>query len=135
MKKILVLTPFPKNVAASQRLKFEQFYNSWKNSGYVIHTHSFYSLKVWKIFFEKNFIIAKIISTIFGILNRIKILFEVRKYDIIFLHMWGTPIGLPIYEFFLILFSKKVIYDFDDCIYLKTRHFFSKSYKANFLIK
>ena len=35
-KRILILCPFPEGEAAGQRLKYEQYFSSWKNDGYNI---------------------------------------------------------------------------------------------------
>jgi len=33
-KKLLVVCPFPQGVAAGQKLKFEQYFDHWRENGY-----------------------------------------------------------------------------------------------------
>jgi glycosyltransferase involved in cell wall biosynthesis len=42
----------------------------------------------------------------------------VRRYDIVYVHLWATPLGPPVYEWLICLVGKKVIYDIDDLVYL-----------------
>ena len=44
MKKILILSPYPEGIAAGQRLKYEQYYNSWEAEGYELRKSAFFSL-------------------------------------------------------------------------------------------
>lgn len=54
-----------------------------------------------------------------GFIKRCIILFKSNKYDYIFIHREATPIGPPIFEWLLSkVFQKKIIYDFDDAIWL-----------------
>jgi glycosyltransferase involved in cell wall biosynthesis len=43
---------------------------------------------------------------------------KVKNYDLIYIHLWGTPYGLPIFEKLLTLVAKKLVYDIDDLIFL-----------------
>lgn len=117
-KKILFLLPYPINKAPSQRLKFEQYFFSFNEAGYDISTNSFISDKLWNILYQQGHFLNKLIYTFFGYYNRIKILFSLRKYDLVYIHLWVTPMGSSFFEFFVCLISKKVVYDIDDMIFL-----------------
>jgi hypothetical protein len=56
-KTILFLTPYPYNVAPSQRLKFEQYYDYFKAAGYEIKLESFMSLAFWGFVYKKQYFI------------------------------------------------------------------------------
>jgi len=46
-------------------------------------------------------------------------LFSLNKYDFVFIHREAAPIGPPIFEWLITkLFRKRVIYDFDDAIWI-----------------
>ncbi|MCC7402052.1 MAG: glycosyltransferase family 4 protein [Chitinophagaceae bacterium] len=119
MKKILFICPYPENVAPSQRLKFEQYYESMRQKGYRVDTRSFMSDKFWKIVYLKGRYFKKMIYTISGYLRRSADIFKLSGYDIIYIHLWVTPFGPPFFEWIYRLFAKKIIYDIDDLIYLK----------------
>lgn len=140
MKKVLVLSPYPEGCAASQRLKYEQYYSSWTNSDYEVTTSSFFELSTWELLYSEGNFIKKCIGTLGGYCRRLRDLYRVSKFDIIYIHLWATPIGLPCFEFLLIFFGAKVVYDFDDALFEKPDHFsivnFLKgNFKAKYLIK
>jgi glycosyltransferase involved in cell wall biosynthesis len=118
-KSILFLTPYPYNVAPSQRLKFEQYYDYLKESGYEITLDSFMSLTFWGFVYSPNLYLKKIIATISCYIRRFLILFTISKYDVVYIHLWVTPFGPPIFEWLVCKLSKQVIFDIDDLVYLK----------------
>lgn len=117
-KKILFLSPYPENKAPSQRLKYEQYFSVFKESGYEITTNSFVSEKLWNILYESGHFTKKLIYIILGYVNRVSILFHLKKYDIVFVHLWVTPIGPPFFERMVCLLAKKLVYDIDDMVFL-----------------
>lgn len=117
--KILFICPYPKDVAPSQRLKFEQYYNYFIENDIEVHTSSFISLKFWSFIYLKGNFFRKAIFSLFSYIKRYAILFKVRKYDVIYIHLWGTPFGFPLFEKLLCLLHKNIIYDIDDLVYLK----------------
>ena len=62
MSKILILSPYPEGEAAGQRLKYEQYYASWKKQGYELHKSSFFDQNTWDILWKKGFLLKKIIG-------------------------------------------------------------------------
>lgn len=118
-KRILVLCPYPEDKAPSQRLKFEQYYSHFREAGYEVKTSPFVSLAFWKIIYKKGNLIGKAGYTLLGYLQRMLDLFRLRRYDIVYVHLWVTPLGPPIFERLVIALAKKVIFDIDDLVYLK----------------
>jgi len=117
-KNILFIVPYPHNTAPSQRLKFEQYYPEFERLGFNITSLSFVNKSFQKIIYKKGFYITKAIFTIIAYFKRYFALIKVNKYDVVYIHLWGTPLGLPIYEWCLRKLSKKLIYDIDDLVYL-----------------
>ncbi|MCX7954827.1 MAG: glycosyltransferase family 4 protein [Bacteroidales bacterium] len=115
---ILILCPYPKDRAPSQRLKFEQYYTFFEENGFKITISSFVNIKFWNILYQKGKVIKKIYYTLVGYLVRIRDLFRIHKFDVVYIHLWATPLGPPIYEFFIKLLAKKIIYDIDDMVFL-----------------
>tara|TARA_Y100001970_G_scaffold272824_1_gene369991 strand:- start:199 stop:1278 length:1080 start_codon:yes stop_codon:yes gene_type:complete len=118
MKKILILCPYPQNVAAGQRFKYEQYFNSWINQGYSLEVSSFFNEKTWTILYKDGNFIGKAIGTIKGYISRIKFLFLLKRYHIVYIFMWVTPLGTTLFERLVRRFSKNLIYDFDDSVFL-----------------
>ena len=65
-KKMLVLCPFPVGVAAGQRLKYEQYFDRWKNQGWEIDVSPFMDKSMWDIIYKKGYYINKVYGTIRG---------------------------------------------------------------------
>ena len=117
--KILTLTPYPTNEAPSQRFRFELFFKHLDTSQIKIETQSFISLKEWKALYAEKKVGAKFLSVINGFLSRIVALFKVSQYNFVFIHRELTPFGPPIFEWIIAkVLKKKIIYDFDDAIWL-----------------
>ncbi|MDB5005121.1 MAG: glycosyltransferase family 4 protein [Mucilaginibacter sp.] len=98
--------------------------------------------KLWNIVYKRNYLFLKAWYTILAYGKRYLLLFKIHKFDIVYIHLWGTPFGLPIYEWLLRKHSKKIIYDIDDLIYKgasspnnKFMRIFKSGSKVNFLMK
>ena len=74
--KILFVCPFPFDVQAGQRLKFEPSYEIFRKKNYSIYTAPFFNISTWNILYKKGFIIQKISGTLIGYIKRIYQLFK-----------------------------------------------------------
>lgn len=119
MKKILVLCPYPKDVAPSQRLKFEQYYDSFRQANYKVTVSPFISLAFWRIIYKKGHFGLKVWHTLAGYWRRLQDLARIRSYDVVYIHLWVTPLGPTLFERLTRLLAKRVIFDIDDLVYLK----------------
>jgi glycosyltransferase involved in cell wall biosynthesis len=117
-KRILIVCPYPENVAPSQRLKFEQYYGAFQNAGYEIVVSPFISEAFWNIIYKKGNVLSKAWYTLAGYGRRVGNLFQLGRFDIVYIHLWVTPFGPPFFEWLFRKFSKKIIYDIDDLVYL-----------------
>src|SRR5688572_18103485 len=117
-KRILFLVPYPFDKAPSQRLKFEQYYSFFEKNGFILVKKPFITEAFWKIVYKRGFGFQKVLFTIAGYFRRFQLLFTLRRYDIVYIHLWVTPLGLPFFEWLTCKLSKRVIYDIDDLIYI-----------------
>lgn len=125
-KRILFLNPYPVNKAPSQRLKYEQYFDAFREDGWQIDNSSFINEHFWTFIYKPGHVFAKFIQTFLAYIRRFfTILFQVPKYDVVYVHLWVSPFGPPFFEFLTVLLAKRVIYDIDDLVYL------SDSSKAN----
>jgi len=132
MNRILIICPYPINVAPSQRLKYEQYIKSWEEHGFTVTINPFMSLRFWNIIYKPGRILEKIFWFSAGYFRRFSLLFNIRKYDLVYIHLWCTPTGPPVFEFFIYLLSKNLIYDIDDLIYKKEHKSDANSFIAKF---
>ncbi len=142
-KKILFLGPYPHGIGPSQRFRLEIYFPFLEEENIDFDYRTFFNHKDYRIlytkgaFFNKSWIIFK------GMVKRFLLLFSIAKYDFIFIQREATPIGPPLFEWIASkVFRKKLIYDFDDAIWLpnytdeNARFHFLKSYwKVKNIIK
>lgn len=116
MKKILVICPYPRDVQAGQRIKFEPHFNEIHNKKCKITYSPFMNIKMWNILYKDGYFFKKFIYTLFGYLKRIKDIFFLYKYDTVYIFLWVTPFGGFLFEFIYRILSKTIVYDIEDNI-------------------
>ncbi len=119
MKKILFICPYPTGLAPSQRFRFEQYFHHLQENGFRITVEPFFSEKAYAAFHQSRSSLSKIRAITGSFLRRVALLFEARSYDVLFIHREAAPVGPPVIEWWLArVMKKKIIYDFDDAIWL-----------------
>lgn len=119
MKRILFLVPYPLGEAPSQRFRFEQYLEKLEQNNYLFAIQSFLDNRDWRIFYSRGNLARKGFVLLKGFMKRFLILFRIFSYDYIFIHREVAPVGPPIFEWIIRwLGQKKIIYDFDDSIWL-----------------
>lgn len=120
--KILFITPYPAKVAPSQRFRFEQYFSALQVGGHKYKVVSFLNSRNWQLFFKPGQFIPKLSALLRGYVHRLFLLSQASTYDVIFIHREATPIGPPVFEWIIArVLRKKIIYDFDDAIWLTDR--------------
>ena len=118
-RKILFIAPYPHNEAPSQRFRFEQYLDYFKQNDLVIDFEPFLNKKTWKTLYSEGNVAKKGMGIMRSFVKRFLLLFRLYKYDMIFIHREAAHIGPPIFEFLIAkVFRKKYIYDYDDATWL-----------------
>lgn len=120
--KILVISPHPEGFAPGQRLKYEQYFEYFKKNDIEVVVSPFISEQFLKIIYSKGYILHKIYFTISGYFQRIKDIFRIKKYDGLYIFLYVTPFGPPIFEWVYTKIQPNFIYDIDDLVYLKRKN-------------
>src|SRR5690554_5672864 len=117
--KILFIIPYPPGESPSQRFRFEQYFDILKKQGHTIKLAPFLPPYRWRLFYQPGHTLARIGMIVGGFARRLGLLFTALQYDRVFIHREAAPVGPPVIEWFLKkgLF-KKIIYDFDDAIWM-----------------
>lgn len=115
---ILFIVPYPEHQAPSQRLKFEQYYKHFREAGITVTQRPFVSVAFWKIIYKKGHFLAKIFYALAGYAQRFRDLFLLHKYDLVYVHLWVTPFGPPLFEWLYRKCARAIVYDIDDLVYL-----------------
>lgn len=119
-KKVLFLVPYPLQKAPSQRFRVEQFFPILNSESISFNVQSFYDSKTGAILYKKGAIIPKLTGLLKGFLKRIKlVLFQLKDYDFVFIHREASPLGPPLFEWYISkVRKKKIIFDYDDAIWI-----------------
>ena len=117
--KILFLIPYPFKEAPSQRFRFEQYLDLLQENGFQVSSQSFWNEQTWRLLYKPGYTFQKIAGFIKGMVRRFAILIRLSTIDFVFIHRECLPIGPPIIEWIIAkILKKKIIYDFDDAIWL-----------------
>ena len=118
--RVLFLVPYPLGEAASQRFRFEQYFDHLKEAGIQFEVRPFYDLRTWRILYKKGHFIQKFWGFVKGIAKRKLLMWRMGSYDLVFIHREVSPVGPPIFEWWISrVLKKKIIYDFDDAIWFR----------------
>jgi glycosyltransferase involved in cell wall biosynthesis len=115
---MLVVCPHPENMVPGQRLKYEQYFNYFRENDIKVVVKPFMSVRFQNIVYKKGKFPEKVWWTLSGYIKRFLLLFTIRQYDLSYIFLWVTPFGPPFFEWIYCKLSKKVIYDIDDLVYL-----------------
>ncbi len=116
---ILFIAPYPKYISASQRFRIEIYFKALETASISYSYKTFMNEELYAILFTKGNNVKKIIGILVGFLKRLVLLFSLHRYQYVFIHREATPLGFPWFEFIAAkIFRKKIIYDFDDAIWL-----------------
>lgn len=116
--KLLFLLPYPLNTVPGQRLKFEQYFDYFRENGLEIEVRTFISAEFYRILYKKGHYLKKISYTLKAYILRLGHILEAARFDAVYLFLWVVPFGPPIFEFLLKKRGRPIVYDIDDLVYL-----------------
>lgn len=119
-RSVLFVVPYPLGIAPSQRFRFEQYFAELDRLGLSYTVRPFLDAAAMAVLYRKGSYLLKIWKVLIGFAKRISDLYRMSSYDTIFIHREAVPLGPPIIEWLICnLFGKRVVFDFDDAIWLK----------------
>lgn len=124
-------------------MKYEQYFPFFRDEGYSLTIAPFMSNAFWDIAYKQGGFFKKALFTVQGYFSRLLLLTSIHRQTIVYVHLWVTPFGPPLFEYLVCKLAKRLIYDVDDLIHLKEAHrrtnFFAGHlkgrYKPIFLMK
>jgi L-malate glycosyltransferase len=117
-KKMLVICPHPVGYVPGQRLKYEQYFDIFREAGYDITVSPFMSESFQKIVYKKGKFFQKTSWTVAGYLRRVYDLFRMHNYDLVYTFLWVAPFAPPVFEKLTRKLARKMVYDIDDLVFL-----------------
>lgn len=118
MRKVLFLIHNRKDRSPGQRFRFEQYLDFLETNGYNCVLSPLLNEKDDKIFYGKGKIIQKVWIVLKGAFKRYADLRRAKDFDIIFIFREAFFTGSYYFEKKISKKGKKVIFDFDDAIWI-----------------
>lgn len=119
MPKVMFIVPYPLKRAPSQRFRVELFEPILNEANIDYRIFPFMDEATWQVIYKNGSTLQKVFGILKSYANRFLTVFSASKFDYVFIHREAAPIGPPIFEWVLAkLFRKKIIYDFDDAIWI-----------------
>lgn len=118
MKKVLFVGAHRFDRSPSQRYRFEQYFEFLKSQGFHCDLAYIINEKDDKRFYRKGDVLFKLFFFLKSFFIRLKHVFQSRKYDAVYVQREAFMIGTTMFERLFKVFSGKLIFDFDDAIWL-----------------
>lgn len=117
MPHILFILPYP-FLGASARCRVEQYFGLLKDSGFTWKVSTFYTNDEFRAMIERGSTEKRCLAVLRAVMRRLSDLTRLSGTDIVFVHREAFPIGPPIIEEIAAQGRRKLVYDFDDAVYL-----------------
>lgn len=117
--KVVVLCPYPVGCAPSQRLKFEQYYDSWREQGYVVDVRPFWDPRTWAVLYEHGHRLRKMLGFARASARRVGDLAAALRADLVYVHLEAVPLGPPLLERVIAWRRVPIVYDIDDLKFVR----------------
>lgn len=128
---VYFIVPAPAGISPGQRFRFEHYLGHLRNKGIKFRLSNFYSLKAWHILYTPGNKASKIFYVLSGLTKRFIDLFRAAGYSYVYVYREAAPVGPPFFEWLMSrVFRKKIIYDFDDAIWIPVTSEFNKTASA-----
>ena len=118
MPKVLFIGTHRFNRSPSQRFRFEQYFSYLRSKGFECSLSPLLNESDDAIFYSQGNILKKIRIAIISYFKRKKDLRHSKKYDIVFIQREAFMTGSAFFEKSLKRKNVKIVYDFDDAIWL-----------------
>jgi glycosyltransferase involved in cell wall biosynthesis len=119
MKKVLIICLHRKDRSPGQRFRYEQYLSFLEKNGYQFDISILLDQKDDKAFYVKGNYFKKTLIYLKTLLIRTKDWFRMNRYDIIFIYRDALVTGSTFFERRFARSKAKLIFDFDDSIWLE----------------
>lgn len=128
-RSIYFVVPSPAGIYPSQRFRFEHYLPWLRQQGYKIYISPFFSFNGRRILYSPRGTFKKAVVIAAGLGRRVVDIFRMLPYRFVFIHREAAPAGPPVFEWIVAkILRKKIIYDFDDAIWVPVMSDYNKSF-------
>lgn len=129
MPKIFFIVAHRPNRSPSQRFRFEQYLGYLKENGYDYDFSYLISEKEDRSFYRSGNLILKIYVVLKSLIKRSLDCWKANRYDIVFVQREAFMIGSVFFEKRFARSKAKLVYDFDDAIWMLDTSAANKKYE------
>lgn len=129
MPKILFIGAHRFNRSPSQRFRFEQYISFLQDNGFECYLSSLLDEVDDKKMYSKKNVLSKAIIIGKGVLKRNRDIKLARQYDIVFIQREAFMVGTTYFERQFRKLGKKLVFDFDDAIWLPNTYEGNKKFE------
>lgn len=116
--RVLFLTKYPID-GASSRYRVFQYLDVLSEHGISSDVSSFFSRSGYRAVFGSSGLLRRTLAVVFGAANRIYWVLRGSDYDLIYMQRELLPIGPPIFERFLKWRNVRMLFDYDDALFIE----------------
>lgn len=117
MPHILFVLPYP-GEGASVRFRVEQYLGPLREAGFTYTLSTLVDDADFRTLLSAGRTVRKGLALFRGLRRRLADLERAREADLVFIHREAYPLGPPYFERHFARNGRKVVYDFDDAVYL-----------------
>lgn len=117
-RKILFVVHHRLQRSPGQRFRFEQYIQALEDAGFSVEISNILSEKDDRIFYSNGNYFGKFWIMLKSFFHRIGDVYKAKHYDVVFIYREAFMLGTIIIEALLAQTSAKIIFDFDDSIWL-----------------
>ncbi len=119
--KLIIFAPHPPGNASSHHRVY-QYIPHLEKAGIECTVRPFYSKELFKMLYQSGKVFKKGLLFLWCLLRRAYHALTAYRYDAVFIHREINPLRGKCLEWLLIRINPRVIFDFDDAIYLPVQH-------------
>jgi glycosyltransferase involved in cell wall biosynthesis len=128
--------PSPLGISPGQRFRFEHYLPYLSEKGIGFSVKPFLTHRERKQLYTPKNVVGKAMAIFTAFFRRIGLLFVIHRYNYVYIHRWAAIAGPPIFEWLIAkVYRKKIVYDFDDAIWVNESAYNKKYLAAKFLSK
>ena len=117
--RLAVVCPHPVGRAPSQRLKYEQYFESWARAGFDVEVFPFWDEVAWDTLYRPGRHLAKAAALRRAFARRRRNEEQWLSADLVYVHLGISPVGSLRFERRLIDSRVPFVYDVDDLVHLR----------------
>lgn len=119
MLRVILLGPYPAGTGGSLRYRWEQYIPSLRACGIELDIRGFQTLRLFEANQYAPSAALRTLETAKSLTRRLQDAKDAIDYDLVIVQREAIPLGPPIIERWLARQGKKLVYDFDDALYVR----------------